>query len=75
MLDLRGLMESSLGILNATFHDTNFLKVLQDPTEEFDAVLVELYELDAYAGYVCDDVDLIHCLPTFLTSSFLATYF
>lgn len=49
-LDIRGLMESALETSNATFQDSNFLKVLQDPTEEFDAVIVELYEIDVYAG-------------------------
>lgn len=52
LLDIRGLMESALGICDATFKDPNFLKLLRDPTEEFDAIIVELYELDIYTGYV-----------------------
>lgn len=52
ILDVQGLMETAIAIYNATFQDPNFMKLLRDPSEEFDAIIVELYELDIYNGYV-----------------------
>lgn len=49
-LDIQGLKELFLEIANATFQDPNLLKLLQDPTEKFDAIIADLYEIEVYSG-------------------------
>lgn len=48
--DQRGAAELAMEIADVTFQDTNFLTLLQDPTQEFDVVIVDLFENNVYAG-------------------------
>lgn len=49
-MDIRGLMELALEISKFTLRDPRFLKLLEDPTEKFDAVLVDLFETEVISG-------------------------
>lgn len=43
-------MELTLEVADATFQDTNFMRLLRNPTEKFDVVIVDLIEANVYAG-------------------------
>ncbi|XP_063381791.1 UDP-glucosyltransferase 2-like [Cydia fagiglandana] len=50
MNDIRYLQDVAYIIANETFQNKHFLTLLQDPKEEFDVVISELYETELYAA-------------------------
>ncbi|KAL0818872.1 hypothetical protein ABMA28_008190 [Loxostege sticticalis] len=49
--DVKMLQEFSLACSTMTFEHENVKKLMEDPTQHFDAVVVDLYETEVHAGF------------------------